>query len=836
MNEIKNSGLGAHYILRAVYLSLPFILVSNYSFAETTSVSDRHAQGARLLKSPANFSSRKNNKIPKIKKPDFLSRSQSDESVIVTGTHQINKKARDSATPITVFSAQQLQQTGQLNLADALARIDPSITVNALGNDTGALTSSIRMRGLAPNEVLVLVDGKRRNTTANMVGGSSPVDLNMIPMNAVDHMEVLRGGAAAMYGSDAIAGVINIITKKSSHGLHTYAQTGANAYNGDGWQYQVGADGGMKLGQDGHIHLSGLIYHSDHFVVSQKAARDHRWTPTSNWPSDSNKIESTPEETRESLAIDWAKPITEHMQAYGLITYAHRYAESYQNFRTPSTLPAIYPYGFSPLETNNENFFQANTGLKGDNFLGFDWDLSTLYGQDQDDIGVKNTYNSNYAAVYGSSPTIMNAERYRMSQWTSNFDMRRNFNIGHVVPMTLAMGAEHRLEMYHVGAGNPASYLYGGASGYAGITPALAGNWQRNVWAGYIDGDFHPLKKWELDFSGRFEHYTDAGDTETGKITTRYDITKRIAVRADINNGFRAPTLAEEHYSSLSVSPTGASGVLAANSASAKSIGASHLKPERSTSESAGIVLEPIDKFHISADVYQINIRDRITSSMSVAGDTAIEAISGAGVHLPTGGTIDPRDIKAYYYANAASTRTQGLDIQADYRLNMARWGVLDLNMLLNLNRTTVHHVNTNISGNSIASVATIAGLSAVPRSKIILNAHWSIDKWDINIRETRYGSTKTMLSYSDLAPSTVRYSTTQFAQFINTPVWTTDLEVGYRFNRQFHLAIGANNIFNMRPRHVDPVNNYLGPKIYDSSSALSMTGAYYYARLDASF
>nr|WP_228391908.1 TonB-dependent receptor [Gluconobacter aidae] len=761
--------------------------------------------------------------------------SGSGDAVIVTGTHATNRRARDSSSPITVFSAQQLQATGELNLASALARVDPSITVSALGNDTAALTSSIRMRGLAPNEVLVLVDGKRRNITGNMADGSTPVDLNMIPANAIDHIEVLRDGAAAMYGSDAIAGVINIITKKSSHGIHTYAQTGANAYNGDGWQYQVGADGGVKWGNDGYVHISGQVYHADHSVVSNRKTYDHRWSKGDSWDPNSNKIESTPEETRENLAINWGKGITEGIQTYGLITYAHRHAEAYENYRTPSTLPEIYPYGFSPLETIEENNFQANLGLKGGNFLGFNWDLSTLYGEDDDDIGIKNTYNANYAKIYGWSPTTTRAATYRMSQWTTNLDLRRNFNIANLVPMTLAFGGEHRLEMYTIKAGNAASYLEGGTSGYAGISPVSAGTWQRNVWAGYIDGDFHPLKKWDLDFAGRFEHYTDAGNTETGKVTTRYDVTRRIAVRATISNGFRAPTLAEEHYSSLSVSPTGVSGTLGANSSAARTIGASKLKPERSTSVEGGIVLEPVDRFHISADVYQINIRDRILSASNIVGQSALDAISLAGVSVDSS-DLSLSNIKANYYANAASTRTQGLDIQADYRLPLHRYGNLNLSMMLNLNRTVVSHVNTNIFGNAFANAQTRTNIQSYPRSKIVLNAHWDVGKWSVNVRENRYGSSKSLMTYEDAAPSSLKYSNTIWYSFENTPVWTTDLQVGYRVNSYWRATIGANNIFNMRPRVVSPLTNYLGPKIYDSGSTLSIAGGYYFARIDASF
>ncbi|MFT8421458.1 MAG: TonB-dependent receptor [Gluconacetobacter sp.] len=766
------------------------------------------------------------------------------EAVIVTGTHAFNRKARDSSAPISVISSAQLQRSGQINLADAIARIDPSITLGAMGNDVGALTASIRMRGLNPNEVLVLVDGKRRNTTANIYAdggpqqGSTPVDVNMIPAGAIDHIEVLRDGAAALYGSDAIAGVINIITKKKDHGFNAVAQTGADAYNGDGWQYMVGADGGLKLGADGFLHLSGQVYHADHFVSKSTGTNDHRWTPTSNWPANANQSLMTPEETRENLSIEWGKPITEGIESYGLISYAHRHSEAYENYRLPSIAPSAYPYGFSPLETIEENNFQANIGLKGNNLFGFSWDLSTLYGEDADKIGNKNTFNPSYYAAYGWSPTTVRAESYSLAQWTSNFDMRRNFNIAHAVPVTFAIGAEHRLELYDVTAGNPPSYLLGGTAGYAGLTPQNAGNWQRNVWAGYIDGDFHPLKHWDLDFAGRFEHYTDAGDTETGKVTTRYDITRRIAVRSTISNGFRAPTLPEEHFSALNVSPTGASGLLSTTSAAGRSIGAQPLKPERSTSIEGGIIVEPVDGFHVSADVYQINIRDRIVGAASISGPAAYDAIALTGVTVPTGPGVDINDISANYFANAASTRTQGLDLSADYDFRLHRYGNLNLSMQLNLNRTRIHHVNTNAYGNPLVNAQTLAYLTTEsPRSKIVLDAYWTYHQWDVNIRQTRYGQTSGMLSYQDLAPRPLRYSTTTFAPFTNTPAWLTDLEIGYRVNAHWHLAIGANNIFNIRPRRVNPINNYLGPRMFDvNSSGIPITGGYYYGRVNVGF
>ncbi|MFT8803018.1 MAG: TonB-dependent receptor plug domain-containing protein, partial [Gluconobacter cerinus] len=313
---------------------------------------------------------------PRKKKTDVNFTGEAETINVTTGTHATNRKARESSSPVSVISAATLRHSGMMNVADALTRTYASINVQAMGADSSALTSSIQMRGLGPNEVLVLVDGKRRHNTANITAdagpqfGSTGADLNTIPASAIDHIEVLEDGAAAMYGSDAIAGVVNIITKKQAHGMHTSVQTGANAYNGDGWQYKVDADGGVKWGNDGYLHISGEVYHTDHMVVG---ARDHRligsWpnnaTTTGyyngvvpnamNVPADSNKIMSTPEETRESLAIDFGKTITEGVNFYGLITYMHRHGEAYENYRTPAIAPTMYPAGFSPLETSEEN-------------------------------------------------------------------------------------------------------------------------------------------------------------------------------------------------------------------------------------------------------------------------------------------------------------------------------------------------------------------------------------------------------------------------------------------------------------------------------------------------
>ena len=332
------------------------------------------------------------------------------EQLIVTGTHTPNRKARQSSSPVTVVSAATIRRSGEVNLADALTRTYPAIDVNAIGTNESALTSSIRMRGLSPNQVLVLVDGVRRHTSANINSdegpdfGSTPVDLNMIPSNAIDHIEVLEDGAAALYGSDAIAGVVNIITKKTTVGTHVTEQTGANAYNGDGWQNQLGIDSGAVLGGDGYIHLSGQYTHTDHFVTSTE---DHRLlgnAPTGSFPDaytgplkpplNDNNFSSTPEETRENLAIDFGKPVGDDAELYGLITYGHRHAETYENYREPTTDPKQYPDGFDPIATIEENDYAATLGFRGGDFFGFHWDISSTYGADEDNIGIKSDANT----------------------------------------------------------------------------------------------------------------------------------------------------------------------------------------------------------------------------------------------------------------------------------------------------------------------------------------------------------------------------------------------------------------------------------------------------------
>ena len=774
--------------------------------------------------------------------------ASSGESVIVTGTRDLNKKARDSTSPIQVISAATIKRTGSVNLADALVHINPSIDMKTMGSDTAALTSSIRLRGLDPNATLVLLDGIRRHTTSNFSAdtgpelGTTPADLNMIAPAAVDHIEVLQDGAAAQYGSDAIAGVVNVITKKTDHGGSATVQTGANAENGDGWMTEADADKGFKLGRDGYVHISGQFYHKDFYVQNET---DDRWKPGDFWPSNSNKILGVPEETRELFTINDGGTLVPDLWGgivgYNQITYGHRHSEAYENYRTPDSsnnVLSIYPSGFSPRETDEENDFASTLGLKATDFYGWHVDVSTTYGEDDTDIGNKQTVNPTLYAMTGFSPTTALAQTQKSAEWTNDINVVRPIQAG-PVPLNLAFGAEHRLDMYQLGAGNPGSYEDGGTQGFAGLLPANAGKFSRDVYAVYGDIDMKPVPRWDVDLAGRFEHYTDFGNAETGKISSRYDVTHWLAFRGTFSNGFQAPTLAQEHFSSLNVGPTTAAGILAVDSPAAQAIGAAPLKPERSTNASGGIVLQPMHNLSITADFYQINLRDRIVAAAGVTGLPAYNSILATGASIPAGAAADNfSGVSAYYLANGASTRTQGVDIQAAYLSNFDNWGTVNWSLGVDLNRSRVDHVGSDAFGQPFLLAGGVSDYStAYPRSKIIGDAFWRIGKWDVNVRETRWGSSSENVQYQNEGPANEQFNPAYTVQFTNTPVWTTDLEVGYQIAPKWHAAVGGQNIFNMQPRQQPADLSYLNVQVFDIATAgLPIGGGFYYGRVAYAF
>ncbi len=759
--------------------------------------------------------------------PQNASNEAELDAVIVTGTRASDVKARDSAAPIAVISGDTLIATGATDLRDALQRTLPSLTYRAVGGDLGALTDAVQLRGLSPDDVLVLVNGKRRHTTANILldfdQGAAPVDLDLIPLSAIDHIEVLRDGAAAQYGSDAIAGVINIILKSQDHGGDIEGTTG-QYYHGDGFTAGGAGNLGTSLGDDGFLDLSIDFRHHDHSIRSG---------PDSRTGLDDNPIFGDPESVRTDLGYNAGKSFADGaVEFYSFGTYSDRDAEAYENYRLPSILPEVYPNGFAPQETIEENDFSTTWGVKGTQLWGWHWDVSSTYGGDDDRFGLIDSANPGWYAIYGSTPTSFHISTNKDTQWTNNLDFVRPFDIGLATPVSTAVGFEYRRETYTISSGDPSSYLYGGSQSYVALEPVSAGDHQRSNYAGYLDLSADPVESWLVDLAGRYEHYTDFGDATSGKLSTRYDFTPRFALRATVNNGFRAPSLAQEYFSNLNVSPTGASGQLAVNSPAALALGAVPLKAEKSTNFSVGVVTEPLDGLHTTLDAYYIKIKNRIIEGGTYTGTPAVDALEAQGVTFPPG--IDPADVSAVYFSNGADTKTYGTDFTADYRSDFGTAGTVDWDAEANWTHTEVTRVGLDNNGNPLLNAQGIAALtSEQPESKIIVGGVWNRAGWIATLHEIRYGRSYSLDTYY-AGPNI--FSTTVFYDSINNARYVTNLEGGYEWSFGLRWTIGVDNLFNKTPEVLPAANRYIGAAIYDTTSGVGIDGGYYYTRLTYSF
>jgi iron complex outermembrane receptor protein len=762
------------------------------------------------------------------------------ETVIVTGTRKTGTKVRESAAPISVISADALQETGASNLFDAMTALVPSYNSQSVGGDIGNMIRSVQLRGLGPNHALVLINGKRRHNTASIAADagpnqySSPADLDLIPVSAVDHIEILQDGAAAQYGSDAIAGVVNIILKASPSAGEISLMAGRHGdskvnphHEHNGLTRDLLVDKGFALTDNGFVHLSAQL--RDHDFTNQTGAdlvtTNGFGTPlvprspgSDPFPS---KVSGDSKSRVGSVALNSGLRLGGGSEVYAIATYAHRDAESWQNWRTPTKAPTFYPLGFEPLETAKENDYGATVGVKGNGVAGWHWDVSSTYGRDDIAIGVEHSVNRPLLRDTGNSPTSFYDGQYTFSQWTTNADVSKSFDLGWQAPLTLALGLEARRESYSLGAGDAASRYDFGPDGFPGYALADAGTHTRRNTAAYIDVGVRPLPLWQISLAGREEHYSDFGNTFNAKLTTRYDVTPAFALRGTVSNGFRAPTLQEEYYSATNVGPTYADVVLPANSAAAALAGAKALGPEKSTNYSLGLVAMLAPRLSVTVDLYQIDIRHRIIGSGTISGAGADAAI------IAHGSVLDPSitDATVSFLTNGVDTRTRGLDATADYSTDFGAAGKVKWMAGLNLNRNRITGVGLAGGLNPAAASPVI---DATPKSKLILGAKYFNGAWNANLRVTRFGQTQ--LTVADPDTGGAPYHVNQIE-----PTTIADLEGGYEVNEKFSLTAGVKNLFNHFPNKAIS-QGYTHPYVYPSFSPFGINGAYYYVRAGYAF
>jgi iron complex outermembrane recepter protein len=462
----------------------------------------------------------------------------------------------------------------------------------------------------------------------------------------------------------------------------------------------------------------------------------------------------------------------------------------------------LYPQGFRPTEVLKEDDYQYNMGLKF-NVAGWDIDADIGYGKDIDYISTWNSGNATLFTDTHTTPRNFYDGSFTASQLTGTIDATHPFNVGLASPLTVAVGGEAREDLYAIGAGDPLSYFNEGPQSFPGFSPVDAGAHSRKNYAAYVDFAVAPIEAIQLDAAGRVEHYTDFGDTEIGKITARWDITPQWAVRGTVSTGFRAPTLSEEFYTAVNVSPTADTVQLPANSAAARLLGLSNLKPEISTSWSAGIVAHPFQDLSATVDAYSIAIGNRISTSSTVSA--AGGAINAPAVVLPAialqGVSLDPTASQSGVTAflNSFSSLTQGVDVTVSYPTDFAEFGLVNWTFAGNYNETSIGRINPVpapvLAANPNAtffSFSTKYGFThSLPDWKIGLTADWDLDPWGATLRETYYGP-----DHSYTSPN-------NGGEFIPNPqagVGITDLELRYNLTEQMQFSFGANNVFDIRP------------------------------------
>jgi iron complex outermembrane receptor protein len=793
------------------------------------------------------------------------------EAVIVTGTRVTGMTAADSAAPITVIGSDALSHVGQPNLIQALAQITPSFTAESLGGDTGALTLSARLRGLSPNDTLVLINGKRRHSTGNLhvlggqYQGAATADLDMIPVASIDHVEVLQEGAAAQYGTDAIAGVVNIILKHNNSGGVASATAGQYFEQG-GATYDFSGNFGIDLGGKGFLSITGEKRYRG---FSQRGGQDIRVVNAAGVPVATpynaaaipdyprvNHIIGDPESMLTTVAANFEYDLQPALTLYANATYGERQAKAYENVRLPSQVIAspvlgvagtfttpgeliFAPVGFNPQEGLKEDDYGYTVGLKGE-IAGFHWDLSGTYGKDRDKIYTYQSANRSLFIDTHFTPTTFYNGQFTATEATFNLDITKDFDVGLASPLNVAVGGEGRENTFGIQQGDSASIYKEGGQSYPGFQPTDAGTHSRKNYAAYIDFAVSPIQDLQVDIAGRFEHYTDFGDAQVGKITARYDIIPELAIRGTISTGFRAPTIQEEFYSATNVSPTSAIVQLPPNSAAASLLGVKPLQPEASTSYSLGFVAHPLDDLSITVDAYSISLRNRIVGTGTLFGSGgAINSPIVTQAILAHGNVLDPTVTQTgvAMFVNGISTLTQGVDVSANYLTDFGDFGSVNWTLAGNFSDTSISKMigtpSTLAPGVTLFSkTATSLLTSASPKEKIGLSALWSLDAWTVNLRETLYG------------PTSAYYSPNGGTYYLNKVGTTaiTDLEIDYHYLESWTIAFGANNLTDERPNSrvvVSPTqlsdsSNVVGAPL--GISPFGINGGFYYTRLTFNF
>ena len=801
------------------------------------------------------------------------------ESVAILGTRGEQRTVISAPVPIDVLSAADLRQSGRTETAQMIQAVAPSFNFPRASVADG--TDHIRpatLRGLAPDQTLILVNGKRRHTSAlvNLNGfvgrGAQAVDLNAIPASMIDRIEILRDGAAAQYGSDAIGGVINIVLKGNAPGSVSFeAGQNVTTYNRDassqvafpaqmtereardGEVFATGMNYGWSFGERGFLHVGGEVRNRSGTNRSLPDTRQQYFAgdPRNADPAEMHFWQGDSYNRDTQLFLNASHALAKRVELYGFGGYGRRRGASAGMWRRPNddrTVRAIYPDGFLPFIKSDIDDASGSLGLKGT--LGaWRWDLGTTYGRNAFDFTIDNSANVSLGPTSGTS---FDAGTLSFSQSTTTLDVQRSIRLPWQRSLNVALGAEYRADRYEIRAGEPDSYRDGGvkvldANGqptnrlaptgsqvFPGFRPSDAGSHDRGNGAAYLDLESEIASRLLVSVAGRFEHYSDFGATTTGKLAGRFNFTDGFALRGAVSTGFRAPSLGQAFFSSTATNFI--NGVpfdirtFPVTSAEARLLGARDLEPERSVNLNAGVAMTPARGLAVTADVYRITIDDRVVLSDNFTGAAIQTLFTNAGLNGVSGGR---------FFSNAIDTRSTGVDVVLSYDATIGSSSVLRLTSGYNHNVVKVTRVDSTppelraFQETLFGRVERTRIEHGNPRDNLILSANYAVGALGLTARTQRYGEVR-------VAGTTPTNATGTLDQTYGAK-WVTDLAVSYTLRSRYNLTVGADNVLDVYPdRNLNPgdpatanggLSNF-GIFPYNGISPFGFNGRFVYSKI----
>lgn len=777
------------------------------------------------------------------------------DTIVVTGSRSLERSILESPVAIDAFSAQEVVESGALagELGEALATLVPSF--NFLRQSNSGTSDHVRagqLRGMSPDQMLVLVNGKRRHTSAvvnseTKIGrGTAAVDFNTIPLNAINNIEVLRDGAGAQYGSDAISGVINLILDRESvrpefnvgYGAHMTEFDAIDSRITDGQTLTIDGTAGFDLNANGFVNAG--------FDLKQRKATNRAgfdelpfYYPSS--PENiamkglRNYAKGDPDLQDVNLWFNGERTLGANI-VYAFGTIGRRETEGATFFRYPDesrNVPSIYPGGYLPVSTGENHDHSLTVGMSS-RIGQWSLDNSATLGANRFIYGAKNSLNPSFGAA---SPRRFESGEYTLDQLVLNTDITRaNPYESRVGTIHVAAGGEYRKEGFRTSVGDAGSWQAGpvdadiGAQGAIGLTPADVTKESREVYSLYASLADQVNERLLIDIAARMEHYSDFGDELSGKASFFYRLHTDFGLRGALSNSLRAPALSQIGFSDRSTnfgdnrSLINTVTLRVANPIAQK-LGARALKPESAVNSSVGVTGQIGTNTSFTLDAFRIDVDDRITLSDRIFGQALVDFVSAQ----PGGVGIE----SVRFFTNAIDTKTSGIDLTLTHERRLLS-GELELTLGYSYAKTTIQRIaptpqellalDSSFLLIGVEEINTIE--ESAPRQKASLLSAWRRGDFSLINRVHYFGSVVRVFNFGGGFEPRQRYGSEL----------SVDLEGNWRLNDAVSVTLGVNNLLDNYPDLSSPDINFFGNLPHDVLSPLGDSGRYFYTSMNLRF